>query len=147
MWILVTVHLLISMTSLNWPLILVLLVGLKDSWVCEGKCCFAWYIAHLPQKKNNVNYKFQVLYENRVLELVPLSNKTKSLVFKRKTSQLYQDLKVLYVHCLVNMCELMHSVGNLASLIILFSCFGDYKNESLISLGEVGYMNHTMPSI
>ena len=57
----------------------ILLVGLKDSWVCEGKCCFAWYIAHLPQKKNNVNYKFQVLYENRVLELVPLSNKTKSL--------------------------------------------------------------------
>ena len=99
------------------------------------------------KKKNNVNYKFQVLYENRVLELVPLSNKTKSLVFKRKTSQLYQDLKVLYVHCLVNICELMHSVGNLASLIILLSCFGDYKNESLISLGEVDYMNHTMPSI
>lgn len=98
-------------------------------------------------KKNNVKYKFQVLYENRVLELVPLSNKTKSLVFKRKTSQLYQDSKVLYVHCLVNMCELVHSVGNLASLIIFFSCFEDYKNESLISLGEVGSMNHTMPSI
>ena len=52
-------------------------------------------------KKNNVNYKFQVLYENRVLELVPLSNKTKSLVFKMKTSQLYQDSKVLYIVWLI----------------------------------------------
>lgn len=39
--------------------------------------------------------KFQVHYENKVLVLVLLFNRTKSLAFKMKIFQLYLDLKVL----------------------------------------------------
>ena len=41
--------------------------------------------------------KLQVHYASKVLVLVLLFNKTKSLAFKMKIFQLYQDLKVLYI--------------------------------------------------
>ncbi|KAL5152228.1 putative NOT transcription complex subunit VIP2 [Glycine soja] len=50
-------------------------------------------LTNRPSSAGGPQGQLGVLYENRVLELVPLSNKTKSLVFKMKTSQLYQDSK------------------------------------------------------